>query len=389
MMACPAITTGQSFLAATLAHIDCQAKTLGSFGFAALADPGSPVSVALTSLLTIFIALFGVRLLLGYPIAGRDVVGDIIKVGIVLTLATSWPAWRIVGYDLVINGPFDIARAIGIGAGLPGVSDDLASRLQQADNAIAALNTYGSGRLGVAQGDWFQLGLARIAFLVGTLGPLALIRLMAGILLAIAPLIAGLLLFGVTRSIFIGWAKGLVMTFLGSLAMTLLLSAQLAMLEPWLQDALVRRAGDQQILDAPVEVLAMTLAFAVVALGGLAIMARIAFYPSASSAPVIRSERPAIDIPRASGRSADGEGAGSADSPSRATMVALSVSDSLRREERMMEVMRSAGGTRVVSEAAAGSRGVGKTDAAETLGGSYRRNTRRVSAANRRRDQAR
>ena len=38
------------------------------------------------------------------------------------------------------------------------------------------------------------LGFARVIFLIGTIGPLALVRLAAGFLLAIAPLVAGLLL---------------------------------------------------------------------------------------------------------------------------------------------------------------------------------------------------
>ena len=32
-MACPSVTTGDQFLAQTLDHLDCQAQTLGSFGF--------------------------------------------------------------------------------------------------------------------------------------------------------------------------------------------------------------------------------------------------------------------------------------------------------------------------------------------------------------------
>ena len=57
-MACPSVTTGGQVLAETLSHLDCQAQTLGSFGFQSLAAPGSPASLALTGLLTLFIAMF-------------------------------------------------------------------------------------------------------------------------------------------------------------------------------------------------------------------------------------------------------------------------------------------------------------------------------------------
>ena len=382
-MACPAITTGDSFLATTLGHIDCQAQTLGSFGFTALADPTSPTSLALTSLLTVFIALFGIRLLLGYPASGRDTIGDVIKIGIVLTLATSWPAWRVIGYDLVINGPGEIARAIGMGTGLQGGAGDLTERLQQADNALSALGGLGSGRLGVAQGDWFQLGFARIMFLAGTLAPLALIRLTAGILLAIAPLMAGLLLFGITRSIFTGWARGLVMTFLASLLLTLLLGAQLAVIEPWLTDALTKRAADQQILDAPAEILAVTLAFAVACLGSLAIAARIAFFSAAESRTELhRQHRP--EPGSVGGQTMVLTGGAASDAPSRATAVALSVSENLRREARI-ETARLPDASRMTAES--GSRAGGRSELPEALGGSYRRAARRVSASGSRRDQ--
>ena len=40
-MACPQVATGSEFLVRTLAHLDCQAQTIGSFGFQTLAERGS------------------------------------------------------------------------------------------------------------------------------------------------------------------------------------------------------------------------------------------------------------------------------------------------------------------------------------------------------------
>ena len=86
-MACPSVTTGSRFLVETLSHLDCQAQTIGSFGFQALAAPGSPASLALAGLLTLFIALFGIRMLFGSGVEPRDAVTAVLKVAIVLTLA--------------------------------------------------------------------------------------------------------------------------------------------------------------------------------------------------------------------------------------------------------------------------------------------------------------
>ncbi|GLK45531.1 MULTISPECIES: type IV secretion system protein [Novosphingobium] len=384
-MACPIVQTGQEFLANALAHVDCQAQTIGSYGFAALASTGSPVLLALTSLLTIFIALFGIRLLLGYPMGTRDVVGDVLKLGIVLTLATSWPAWRIVGYDLIIHGPGQIAQAIGGAAGLPGSGGDLAERLQNVDKGLAAFNVFGSGRLGVAQGDWFQLGFARSAFLVGTLVPLALVRLTAGFLLALAPLMAGLLLFGITRPIFEGWARGLVMAFLGSIMLAIVYGVELALIEPWLQDALQRRTGDLQTLDAPVEVLVVTLSFAVVALAALFLVARLAFHGQFQMPMMLRSpEERAEPVP---GQQALSVRHGH-DEPSRAVLVAGSVTESLRREERIADIARTEGrwSDRAGAAPTALAAQTGPQHREDALGSTWRRPSPRSSGATRRRD---
>lgn len=387
-MACPLVHTGEDFLANALAHIDCQAQAIGSYGYGALASPGSPVTIALTSLLTIFIALFGIHLLLGYPMATRDVVGDVLKVGIMLTLATSWPAWRVVGYDLVIHGPNQIAQVIEGSAGLPGNAGDLAARLQNVDKGLAAFNTYGSGRLGVAQGDWFQLGFARSAYLVGTLGPLALVRLTAGFLLAVAPLMAGLLLFGITRGIFEGWVRALVTTFLASMLLSIIYGVELALLEPWLQDALQRRAADVQTLDAPVEILVAALSFAVASLAGVFLMARLSFHSGfhiSAILPEISEQAEAPAARRIPVLTASGE------EPTRAVMVSQSVSDNLRREERIANIARTEGrwSERGSSSAAPPTLAAqaGQTGGEHALGNTWRRPSRRHSGAARRRDQ--
>lgn len=385
-MACPTVQTGQEFLANALAHVDCQAQTIGSYGFAALATPGSPVSLALTSLLTIFIALFGIRLLLGYPMGTRDVVGDALKLGIVLTLATSWPAWRIVGYDLVVHGPGQIAQAIGAGAGLPGSGGDMAARLQNVDKGLAAFNAFGSGRLGVAQGDWFQLGFARSAFLVGTLVPLALVRLTAGFLLAVAPLMAGLLLFGITRPIFEGWARGLVMAFLGSIMLAVVYGVELTLIEPWLVDTLQRRASDMQTLDAPVEILVVTLSFAVVSLAALFLLAKLAFHGQFQLPAVLRGSEERAE-PASS--YAGGRASGTQDEPSRAILVAGSVTENMRREERVADITRTEGrwserGGSATPTALAAQTGPQHRE--DALGSTWRRPSPRSSGATRRRD---
>lgn len=347
-MACTAVTTGNRFLSEAMAHIDCQAQTIGAYGYGALADPGSGVSIALTGLLTIFIAIFGYRLLLGEQMQARGLVGDMLKVGIVLTLATSWPAWRALGFDVAMKAPGELAGAIAGGSRVPGAANDLVSRLQAADDAIVLLTVYGTGRTmggnvrsdsigdrleGIAVTDREGLADGRMAFLAGVLAPFALVRLGAGFLLAIAPLMAGLLLFAGTRDLFFGWLRGLGAMALGATVLSLLQGVQLAILEPWLRDALSLRTAQVLTPSVPTELSVITWAFMIVSFALLVVIGKIFFFGG-------------LGVPGMWGNLQRHSGAGSshANSPAldanqfslrpRALRIAESVSQVLRREER-------------------------------------------------------
>jgi type IV secretion system protein VirB6 len=291
-MACPAIITGDSFLLRVLTHIDCQAQVIGSYGYQALGQPGSTASVLMTSLLTLFIALFGIRLLFGPPPGARDLVFDVLKIGIVLTLAFSWPAFRTVIYDVTLKGPADVATAIAGASGNEREGEGLAQRLQRADNAIVRLTEVGTGRnLGAlidkdAPGGTFEsaaladdtaFGSARLLYLASTIGTLALLRIAAGLLLAVTPLVAGLWFFPWSRGIVSGWIKGLVLTMAGSIGTAIVLSVELAIVEPWLADVLKVRSLGYAIPAAPTELFAIMLAFAIVQLMMIWLLAKVVF----------------------------------------------------------------------------------------------------------------
>lgn len=292
---CPALSTGEVFLSTLLRHIDCQAQTIGATGYQALAHPGSPLAAVLTGLLTIFVALFGFRMILGQAPSLRDGVMSMVKIGVVLTLATSWGAYRTVVYDVVVEGPSYLSAAIARPTALPGAGGDLVERLQAADGAIIRLTNLGTGREDGASRplpgrtnpnqppertplpDDPALGWARVLFLSGVVAAIAAVRVTAGVLLALAPLMAGLLLFDMGRSLFAGWVRALLFTLLASIAVTIMLGVELALLEPWLVHVLRLREAKVLTASAPVELLIMCLAFALALFGALAILLRLAF----------------------------------------------------------------------------------------------------------------
>lgn len=395
-MPCPAVSTGNQFLVESLAHLDCQAQTLGSFGFQALAAPGSPGAVVLTALLTLFVALYGIRLLFSPGDEPRDLVTAVLKVGIVLTIAVSWPAWRTLAYDTVLHGPTEVASAM-MPETLPDPTAQLPQRLQGIDNGIAALTALNTGRQtgqiiaeGPASGfgqialeDEAGLGWSRPIYLASTIGSLAVLRVAGGLLLALAPLVAGLLLFDPTRGLFAGWLRALVLVALGSLAQTVLLSVQLALMEPWLADTLGRRALGYATPTAPTELLALVAAFALATAGLLFIVAKVAFQHAGAQRDVvmriIHSAREGARVAAQAGRLAE------IPVHSRAAAISESVAAAIRREDLQAEGFdrgRRIGYARPDARALP----AGATPSPEPLGSAYRRTAPRDTASHRQRD---
>lgn len=414
MAACPSIPPDDAFLRGVLDFVDCQAQTIGAEGYRALAAPGSMLSLVLLGFLTLFVALFGYRMLLGQVPSVRDGVLALIKIGVVLALATGWTAYRTLIYDVAFHGPAEIAAEIGRPAGLPGAGGGLVARLDQADRTMVALAALGIGdpveggattpaaepgqpalptaAARQAQGyDGLALGGARVLFLAGAIGALAAVRLVAGLMLALGPFFIAFFLFGATRGLFEGWLRVLGGAALGALGAGVVLGVELALLEPWLNHLVARRVAGQPITGVPVELFVVSLVFAIALLAVLIGAARTAYglrLPSAwreAPAPAtivlgesLRLGSPVRDqVPAAADRS-------------RAVMVADAVAATQRRET----LPAATASVAAASSATHSARHLTVHDRAAPpppprLGQSYRRRTgSRVSASSGRRDRA-
>jgi type IV secretion system protein VirB6 len=397
-MACQRVTTGQQFLAETLGHLDCQAQSLGSFGFTALAEPGSPASFVLTALLTLFIAIFALRLLFAGDVGRDDVVGGVLKIGIAATLALSWPAFRTLAYDTVLKGPAEIAGAM-TNPNLPDTRSGFVQRLQNVDTGITSLTTMGTGRRSgslelegredafrsIALQDESGLAYARTLYLGSAIGSLAILRVTGGLLLALAPLFAGLLLFGFSRGLFAGWLRGLVLVALGSIGITVLLAVEVAVLEPWLLDAINRRNLGYATPNAPTELLALTLGFALAAAGVLFLLAKVAFQNGWPAAASLRfAERAGQSF---SGQWGSGAGAAPITVQPRAIAVSEGVTAVMRRENLQLEGP-SGSSRRYDGPHDNTGRQSPQTarDNFQPLGSSHRRDMRRTTSSQTRRD---
>jgi len=398
---CQAPPNGAGFLSGALNFIDCQAQTIGEAGYQAFAEPGSAVSLALTALLTIFVALFGLRLLFGRtPDFGETMIAAI-KVGIVLMLATSWAAYRVTIYDVVLKGPAELAATVGGSSNLPGSDGGLTQRLQGVDDAVLLLIDSGTGRADPAStrqaedptappltrapiADDLAFGLGRVLYLSTAIGALGLVRLAAGLLLALAPVFAGFLLFEATRSLFAGWVRMLAALLLAAFGVSMILAVALAALEPWLAQVLALRTARLITPAAPIELLVIALAFAVIAFGVIAVAFRLAFAPSLSvllSVPARLATQTWLSDTRATTTNERSASKASSET-SRAYAVADAVIATQRREALAGGLSISAAQAGVMSTRMPDTiRERSATMPAVPLGQSYKRTNSRVSSA--------
>jgi type IV secretion system protein VirB6 len=290
LSACAPVATGNGFLKSSLVYLDCAGRAIGSAGYTALAQPGSIVSQLILTAVTLFIAWHGIRLMSGQrPDVGEAVIA-VAKIGLVLMLVASWPAVRTLVAEPSFSGPGELVRQTGIPGPTP-----LEDRLQRTDDGIVALTKWGTGKLdiragrtadgqpaasefsGIALTDNLALGLGRLCFLVGTLLSIGLLKLLTGVMITALPIFAGLLLFETTRGIFVGWLRLIFALFVASIAIPLILTVELSLLEPWLARAIEQRTAYLATPSAPTELLAIASSFLLVLIGTLALVTKACF----------------------------------------------------------------------------------------------------------------
>ena len=272
MTLCNSQPHSEGFVSSMVRSIECQAQLLGSAPYQALSVPGSTLSLVLTGFLTIFIALIGYNLLLGRNLSVRGATLAAVKIGIVLALASDWPAYRTLVYDLIIEGPAQLLSGVGQPAGVPGSDGNLLARLDVADKALSRLAVEGAG-IGIGDGippppfagfNAFALGGSRILFLLTAIGGLAVVRILAGLMLAMGPFFIAFVMFDNTRSLFEGWVRVLAGAAVAGVGVSITLGLELALLEPWLAGVLVQRDGDADLPAVPTELLVMICVFSLV-----------------------------------------------------------------------------------------------------------------------------
>lgn len=196
-------------VASALRAVDCIAGETTAQAFGRLFAPGGALVSSLTILLTLFVAWFGISLLLGRAnLSVRSLTPRMMTIGVILTLVTSWVAYSTLVWNLAVGGPDWIA---GVITGAQGSATQVFA--QKIDVVFAAIQQAGQG--GKPDFSAFSpegiMWLGAMLFLLGTVGVLVTARIALAVLVAIGPVFVVMALFSGTRGLFTGWLKGVVM----------------------------------------------------------------------------------------------------------------------------------------------------------------------------------
>lgn len=281
MASCAQLPVDAPMVPGLIGSVDCRVHDLAESGFAALAGPGSPVGLLLTGLLTLYVVFIGYRLILG---RGGLRVGDaalsMLKIGLIVALATNWGLFQILVYDTLTKAPTELGGLLLEGQAPFVRLQDAFDGLQQSATLMASRASVGAAATQGGPGfGAFAVNTGGMTLILSTLGVLLGSKVVLAILLALAPLIVGLALFEATRGLVEGWLKAMIALALAPLIATLTLSLELAMLAPSLRALAEARAAQQFAafdINPAVTVLVLTTVFALVMLLALIALGVIA-----------------------------------------------------------------------------------------------------------------
>ncbi len=253
-----------------LSAVDCQTRAYAQTGYMALTGGNGTFQIALTALLTIYVALIGYRMLFATGGARlSDAPGIALRIGAVLALVTSWAAFQTLVFDVADRAPVEIAALTA--APLQGESASLAAypieglqvaydQLTQTAVAFGKAagpnaEAYSSPEAAAAQATSAATG---VLFLMSA-GVISAAKLAIGVLSAVGPVFIALFLIPATRGLFLGWVRALAAAGLVTLVGWLLIVLMLTVLDPWL--VTLARQRQEFALDSQTAISAAALVF--------------------------------------------------------------------------------------------------------------------------------
>lgn len=195
-------------IAAALRAVDCVAGSTTAQYFNQLFANGGSLELVLVMVLVIYVAIFGISLLLGRSnLSIRALLPRIITIGFVLTFATSWLAYQSVVWNLAIGAPDWLATVLTRSEG--SATHVFAQKLDVVFMAVQQASEGQEDFAAFSPPGMMWMGATML--LLGTVGVLVTARIALALLVALGPIFVVMALFGSTRGLFTGWLKGVVM----------------------------------------------------------------------------------------------------------------------------------------------------------------------------------
>ncbi len=270
--ACPAPSADLGVIGSVLTAVDCNVRNFSQAGYSALTSQQSFFPTAVTALLTIYVAVLGLRLMFGLGSARlADSPLIALKIGVILALSLNWTAFQTLVFDLATKAPLQVARTISAPTAQTGVlAGDPVRGLQVAyDQLTLAAGAFGrqagpnpqvlrGGEAAAADGLW----KASAVLFMSTAGALSIAIIAVGVLLTVGPVFIALALFEATRGLFVGWMRALVSAALAPMVCWMTTTVMLVVLEPWLIRLARSRVEGMLDLDAATATIALVFVFA-------------------------------------------------------------------------------------------------------------------------------
>jgi len=272
---CSAPDADLGLVRSLLGSVDCNVQSLAEAGYGALASPGSPLAQAMTILLTLYIGILGLRLMLGLQaLRVGSITMTVLKIGLILALATNWVTYQQLVFDTLVKGPEQLGSMILSAMNPPSGSlaaNPFAGLQASYDELQRSAIFYGqralpntSPMMGGSGFAAMQLTVSSMLLLLQSLGILLAAKIVLAVLLALGPIAVAMMLFPATRGLFEGWLRAALAFAFLPLVVILSLVIHLDMLQPHLVRLVQLRALNLTDPGTPSAVMLLALIFSLV-----------------------------------------------------------------------------------------------------------------------------
>jgi type IV secretion system protein VirB6 len=241
-----------SDIAALMASVDCQTAAYVENAYRGLFGETGALSAVLAGALTIYVAFYGYRLMIGAQgLAVPSLVRRFVGIGFIIAFATNWPAYQTAFVSTVTGGAEEVAGLMSAATGgRVETSITVAERLGETIEDITTLADEWSRKTSLDAGAATlppgqdpavippiapppnsapasavnMLWLSATLLGVGSAGVIVITKIILAFLLALGPAFMMLALFSGSRGLFEGWLRALAASAL-VLAFTVLATA--------------------------------------------------------------------------------------------------------------------------------------------------------------------